>query len=442
MATYGPQTQPLAKRSSLFGAWGIAGLAISVVVLIGGLVSIGQIVENLDAHELMVVQSPVSGELTVYTEPGIKYQGFGKVTKYPRRAEYGFSVRDMQPNGQPGPRDTSKRLRFNDGGHGNLYGAVSWEMPLKPEQIIKIHKTFGSADGVENQAVAKMIDAAVYLAGPLMSSTESSGERRAELVQYINDQAENGVYVTHARSIITRDQANVEKQTLVTEIIRDANGQPKRQQGSILGEFDIKLLPLSINELKYDRIVEDQIAQRQKATTEVQIAQANARKAQQDAITVEEQGKATAAKAKWDQETIKAKEVTKAEQEKQVAETQARQRYEVAKLDAQAAEQYKKEQILKGEGEGTRKRLVLEADGALEKKLEALVQMNKDQWTAISSYSGQWTPSVVMGGTMNAGNNNSANALIELLTAKTAKDLGVDLSVPQGNTTKKQEAKK
>lgn len=62
--------------------------------------------------------------------------------------------------------------------------------------------------------------------------------------------------------------------------------------------------------------------------------------------------------------------------------------------------------------------------------------MNKDQWTAIASYEGAWVPSVVMGGNSQGG--NGANELVQLLTAKTAKELGVDLTVPRGKATHKQ----
>lgn len=412
---------PTPPRASMFGAWGIFGLVFGVLVLIVGLFSIGQVVENLDAHELMVIQSPVSGELAVHTDPGIKYQGFGKVTKYPRRAQYSFT-QDKQV-------DNSKKLRFNDGGHANLFGAVSWEMPLKPDAIISIHKTFGNAEGVEQQAVAKMIDAAVYLAGPLMSSTESSGERRAELVQYINDQAEHGVYVTTVREKEAIDPiTNVKKLVSVTEISRDDKGMPRRQQGSILAEFNIKLLPMSISDIKYDKIVEDQIAQRQKATTEVQIAQANAKRAEQDAITAAKQGEANAAKAKWEQEVIKAKQVT-----------EAQQKLEVATLGAKEAEQYKKEQILRGEGDSQRKRLVMEADGALDPKLEAYKEVNKHYAESIAKYQGAWVPAVVMGNsTAGTQAGGGAQTLIDLLTTKTAKDLGLDMSIQgRGATVQK-----
>lgn len=430
------QAQSVLDRvTSSFGRWGMISLVTVVVVAVALLISLGQLFENLDAHELMVIQSPVKGELAVYTDSGLKWQGFGKVTKYPRRHQFDFPCPDK------GKEETienrSLRVRFNDGGHGYLCGAVSWDMPLTPEAIVSIHKQFGSPEAIEQQAVSKMLDSAVYFAGPLMSSTESSGARRAELVQDINDQAVNGVYVTTTKEVkVKEDGTSGEKTVTVMEVVHDEKGLPKRQQSSILSEYGIKLLPLSIKEIRYDNIVEKQIAQRQEATTAVQISIATARKAEQDAVTIAKQGEAKAADAKWKQETVKAQKVTEAQQEKEVAETQANQRLNVAKLDAQAAEQFKRGEILKGEGEAARKKLVLEADGALEKKLEAMVQMNKDQWTSIAAYGGQWTPSVVMGG-VNGQNSSTANNLIELLTAKTAKDLGVDLTVPTGRTVKK-----
>lgn len=401
---------------------GILGIVLAVLVLAVAPYIIFNVWENVDATEIVVIQDPIDGELHVYTEPGTKWQLFGKITRYPRRAQYAFSAPLKE-----GDSDTSKKLRFNDGGHGKLSGAVSWEMPLDPVSVIKIHKAFNSAVGIEQQAVAKMLDSSIYLAGPLMSSTESSGERRAELVQYINDQAENGVYVTKAEEVKTKDESGNDKTAIITKIVTDSSGQPKRQQGSILKEFDIKLLPLAISDLDYDSIVENQIKQRQEATTQVQIAQANARRAQQDAITIEAQGQAKAAEAKWTQETIKAKEITLAQQ-----------KLEVAQLAAKEAEQYKRQQILIGEGDAERKRLVMAADGALDPKLEAYKAVNFKYAEAIAAAKpGAWSPVYQVngqGGSDKSGGSN-ANQLVELLTAKAAKDLALDLSV-KGDTNK------
>lgn len=88
--------------------------------------------------------------------------------------------------------------------------------------------------------------------------------------------------------------------------------------------YNIKLSNLSINSINYDANVEAQIRDQQKLTMQVQTAIANAKKAEQDVLTAEQQGKADAAKAKWTQEVLKAKVVTAAEQEKAVAELNAK----------------------------------------------------------------------------------------------------------------------
>lgn len=72
-------------------------------------------------------------------------------------------------------------------------------------------------------------------------------------------------------------------------------------------------------------------------------------------------------------------------------------------------------------------RLVMSADGALELKLQALIKINELYAGALQNYKGQWVPSVVMG--PQAGGANQGLALIDLLTAKTARDLGLDMSV-------------
>jgi hypothetical protein len=404
----------------------IRNLSIAGVLALVGLVALPNLIENQDASELMVIQS-VDGDLNVFTAAGPHWQGFGKVTTYPRQGQYNFCSTTVEGQEQlcDQAEAPSKKLRFNDGGHAVLNGYVMWEMPTDEKSIIEIHQRFGSAQAVQTRAVAKMVDNAVYLAGPLMSSTESSGSRRAELVQVINDQAENGVYVTHSESVLTKDPVTgLDKTETITKIAIGSNGQPLRQQGSVLAELNIKLQPMSISELKYDAIVEDQIKKRQEATTAVQIAVANAIRAEQDAKTAEKQGQAKAATAKWEQEVIKAKEVTRAEQELAVAE-----------LAAKTAEQTKRQQILLGEGEAERKKLVMNADGALDKKLEAYKVVNAKYAEAIASYQGNWVPGVVMGS--GTGNRNGAQDMIDMLSAKTAKELALDMSVTGAGNTKK-----
>ena len=74
-------------------------------------------------------------------------------------------------------------------------------------------------------------------------------------------------------------------------------------------------------------------------------------------------------------------------------------------------------------------------EGIIYAKLAAYVEVSKAYATAMGEYQGAWVPSVVMGNS-GAGGNGAA-ALVEMLTAKTARELGVDMSVVKGNTVKK-----
>ena len=402
----------------------IVALVLAGIVLIAILCSIGSIFENLDAGSVMVIQSPISGDLAWYTQPGIKWQWFGKVTKYQKRSQLWFSAKTDQGK----TADESIKIRFNDGGHATISGGISWEIPLTDIELTDIHTKFGSQLALEQQLVRTIIEKSIYMSGPLMSSQESYASRRNELLYLIEDQIQNGICLTKTTQEQTKDPiTGAEKTVALVSLVLDKDGKPKRAEASPLSQFGVKAFNLSINEVKYDPQVEEQISQQQKATMQVQIAMANSKEAEQRALTTVKQGEADAAKAEWEQKTIMAKEVTRAEQEKKVAETLAAQKLAVAELDAKAAEQFKKAETLRGEGEAARRKLVMEADGALEKKLEAYTTVNKYFADAIAKHEGAWVPSIVMGGS-NGQAGIGAVDLISLLTAKAARDLQLDMA--------------
>jgi hypothetical protein len=158
----------------------------------------------------------------------------------------------------------------------------------------------------------------------------------------------------------------------------------------------------------------------------LELGQAAAIRATQDAITTAKQGEADAAKAKWAQETLNAKEIALAEKDKRVAE-----------LSAETAAQTKKKLILEGEGEAAKRRAIMEADGALDKKLAAYVEVNGKYADAIQHAApGAWTPAVHMGGGA-GGTGSGAQALMEMFSAKAARDLSLDLQAAGAAKTKK-----
>ena len=393
----------------------IGAAVFGAAALVTASVMIPKLVEDLPANSVMVIQS-VTGSLNCYIDPGPKWQGLGSVTVYPRRGTYSFDKHMVDPAGVPQAGDTGKQLQFNEGGTARLYGTVNWEMPLACPKILDIHRTFNSAAGVEAQGVARMVNLAIQLAGSTMTSLESFAERKGELIEIINDQAQNGAYKMTTKRIEVLDPVTGEKKMVsAAEIVRDG-AKAIRQQASILEQFEIHLQPMSIELLEYSKVVRDQITAQQSAINKVKLAQATALEAIQQTITAEKQGQANAAKAKWEQETIKASEVVKAEQG-----------LAVATLAAREAEQYKREQILRGEGDSERRRLVMSADGALETKLDYYLKVQSIWATNFGNFKGQMVPQVSMGGT-GANALSGTQALVEMLSAKTARELALDLS--------------
>ena len=297
----------------------------------------GQIFEFVDSNEIVVIQS-LSGELTVHKSAGPVIQGYGKVTRYLKRDQFWFSRHSDEGD----TTDQSIKIRFNDGGHATLSGSISFYMPMNDSAIIRIHTDFGSQEAIKFQLIKQLVTKSVYMTGPLMSSKESSAEKRTDLISYIDDQAMTGVYKTRQEVIKNKDElTGVEKSVTVVKIVTDSAGQYVRQEVSPAKAYDINLRNLTINSIDYDKAVETQIRDQQNTTMMIQQAIANSKKAEQDAITSELQGKASAAKAKWDKEVEKAAAVTEAEKARAVAEKDAQTAEFVAKkirteADAQA----------------------------------------------------------------------------------------------------------
>lgn len=292
-------------------------IALSLLGLIILISYSGRLAEEVEAGEIVVIQHPLSGELDVITSPGTYAQYLGKATHYKRRTQIWFSVLDNQGD----TIDQSIKIRFNDGGHATISGSVSMELPLDKKTIRKLHMNFGSQEAIEHDLVTTVIQKSVYMCGPLMSSKESYAEKRNDLISYIEDQASKGVYKTMQIETKSIDAlTNAEKQVTIVEIRKDKSGKFLRQEQSPIQRYNILLSNLSINSIDYDDQVEKQIKAQQQLVMQVQTSIANAKKSEQDALTAEQKGKADAASAKWEQEVIKAKLVTQAQQRKEVAD--------------------------------------------------------------------------------------------------------------------------
>lgn len=319
-------------------------IAIVAAIAITTLCYLGSIAEDVKNDQIVVNQVPITGTMEVWSQPGMYAQKFGHITTYQKTEQLWFGA---QGQGDPIP------VIFNDASDGLIYGSLRVKLPTDREHMLRIQTDYNGMDRLMNDLVRPTVTKVVYASGPLMSAFESYAEKKNDLIEYITDQLNNGVYKTTINKVETIDPLTGEKKTVnVASLIEDENapGGYKRSEKSPFAYYGITIGSeaggqVSVSKIAYSDKVNAQIAQQQEANMLIQTSKAKAAAAQQEAVRAEEEGKAAAAKAKWEQEKVKAVEVTKAEQE-----------FEVSRLAALKANEVKKKIIAEGEAEAAANR--------------------------------------------------------------------------------------
>ena len=380
-------------------------------VIVGALVLlcllfIGKFGEDVKNEQIVVNQYPFSGKMVYWTDPGFKWQWFGRTTRYYKTQQYWFGGKDIEGESH----GTPIKVIFNDASVGYIYGSLRVKLPTDVEHLSLIQTAYTGMDRLMNDLVAQNVTKVIYASGPLMSAFESYAEKKNDMVAYITDQLTNGIYKTTSREIETIDSFTGEtKKVRVASLVADddaPNGYV-RSEKSPFSAYGVEIDQVSISEISYDEKVNQQIQTQQQANMSIQTKKAEALAAQQDAIKAEAEGKAAAAKAKWEQERIKATEVTKAEQER-----------EVARLAAEKAEFDKKKIIAEGQAEAEANKLKVAAGATPQEKLEWEYKTKVGIAEALSKSTVSWVPKI-----MSTGNGASGTSAMDMVGINMAMDV-------------------
>lgn len=384
-----------------------AGLIGGIIALIF-LCMIPSLFERVGTEQISARQAPISGNMTYWTEPGLKFQACGSVTRYYKTQQLWFGSDDDKGHqmGEPIP------VIFNDASDGLIYGSLRVKLPTDEQHLSRIQTDYHGMDRLMNDLVKQTVVKVIYASGPLMSAFESYAEKKNNLIEYITDQLTYGVYKTAVKQVETTDPITGEiKKVKVATLIEDENapGGYQRSETSPFAYYGIETGQVAVSKIDYSNQVKQQIAKQQEANMAIQTAKAEAAAAQQNAIKAEEEGKAVAMQAKWSQEKEKAVAVTKAEQER-----------ETARLAAEKAEFDKKRIIAEGEAEAAANRAKVAAGLTPQEKAEWEYKTKVGVAEAVAKVS---LPKIVMG-----GNGSNGNSAMDMMSLKFATDLVDKLS--------------
>lgn len=389
--------------------WGSIALAAVFSLICGSL-----IVETVKKGTYQIRQMAFSGGMSAKMTPGIWMQVFSDMGTWPK-AETFFFIADKEEGEKI---DQSIEVRFNDGSICNISGTMRILMPTSEQQAIKLVTDLGYATyrDLEAKLLLPTVRNALRLTANFMTARESYSEQRPEFVNWSWDQIQNGLYETKKETRKILDVLSGDSITKTFKVPREDSTGTRFYQKNPLKGTGIRLANFEIKQFVYKGKVNEQIEKQQEAFMAVATAKADAEKAEQESITEEAQGKKRVMTAKYKEEEAKVTAVVKAEQKR-----------DVAKLEKEAAVFTKQKEILLGQGEAERKKLVMFADGALKQKLDTY---EKVMATWADAYSKRAVPHMIMGGG-GSGTDGQTMDFQQSMNLLVAGQLGLDMSMPK-----------
>jgi regulator of protease activity HflC (stomatin/prohibitin superfamily) len=400
----------------------LIAIVLAVVVALG---TAGSMVETVEKGTYQIKQAAGTGTITAHMEPGWFGQFFGTVQTWPKAQTFYFT-KDSEEGGSG---DQSFEVRFNQGSLCDISGTLRIIMPTSQAQAIALATTAGykSYGDLESKLIMPTVRNALRLTANLMSARESYSDKRNDFNSWARDQIQNGLYETvdvvrEVKDLVSGE--TVEKR--FKEIKRDATGAPIYQANPLEGT-GIVLSNFEIKAYEYETRVKEQITSQQTAFMAVQTSRARAQEAEQDRLTAEAQGKADVMTAQYEKEEEKVRATVEAQKDSAVIVIAAQRDFVQAQTLALAAAETKKQQVLLGEGEAERKRLVMAADGALEKKLDAYV---KTQQVWAEAFAKRSVPATMIGGQGEGGGGSDGDVALfmKLIGVQAARQLAVDVN--------------
>jgi len=322
----------------------IVTIVLVVFSLITLLVLGDKVAETNEAGQFQVKRAFITGEISVKDDAGLYGQWFGRIFTYNNVATVGFG----REKGEGTADIDAIPVIFNDGSMATNSGLVRIKLPGIGMRKPLLNEYSRGYEHFITSGVLPVVRNAVKLSANLRSAQDAY-TTLALYQQAIQDQIENGTYVTYA-AVDTIINATGDTETRqVTKIRVDGNGLPLRNPNR-LQELGCEVLECVIDVPEFDEAVKNSIAKRKDEAMATELSKQEALRAKQQTITAIEQGKKNVATAEYEENVEKVKAVTIAQKE-----------FEVAELDAKKALENKKALIAKGQGEAEAARLKVSA---------------------------------------------------------------------------------
>lgn len=402
------------NRKSLFLLGGL-------VVFIALFLSVNPFAWNDAGYRTVVTQA--DGKQFVQYEPGMYYAGFfSKEGTWPNQIS--VSSRDSVANLELIDNTIEIGyipIRFNDATTAKAAGITQYILPASEKEMLEIHNTHKTPEALVQRRLGPYTMECLQNSAQLMSSEMHYGGGRAQMAQDYLDQLKNGAFLLKVREINSYDTLEkTKKKVYQVEIQTGTDGSGKRKFSSIK-EYGITVADAQITNVDYETAVDGMLQKKIAAATEASVSKQQLMTAQQQQLTAEAKGKQKLVEIEYTTKQEQTKMVVNANTQVQVAEENRKQKeieLKAAQLEAQTIKTL-------ADATAYEKQRTIQANGALEQKLEAWLKAEQYKWDAFSKFGGNLVPQIQTGG----GNSSNGLNFMELMGAKAARDLSLDMKV-------------
>ena len=375
-----------------------------------------------DAGNRTVVER-TNGEQIVQFAPGIFYAGFfAKEKEWPNQ----ISVTYQETNPKLELEDNGIEvgqimIRFSDATTADVRGITQFILPSDEKEMILIHNTHRTPQSLVVKRLAPYTKECLQSSAQLMSSEKHYGGGRAQMAQDFLDQLKEGVFLLKTEENLVYDSLEKEKTRIYqTEIQIDPKTLAPKRKISSIKEYGITVADAAITDVDYEEKVDEKLVKIIDAATKSAISKQELMTAQQQTLTAKAKGEQALVEIEYQQKQDQTKQVVEAETKVKVAEQDKLQQkiaYEASILEARKIKEL-------ADANAYARQRIMQADGALELKLKAQVEVQKVWAEAFSKYQGAVVPQIQTGG---GPTTNGALSFMDIMTAKTAKDFALDL---------------
>ncbi|MHC4574376.1 MAG: SPFH domain-containing protein [Planctomycetota bacterium] len=445
------------KRLMSLKAWA-AGTAVGIIIMVLS----GSFYYAEPGHSYLV-QYP-NGSQVSHLTPGYHFYWYGTVLDFKKVVTVRLTDEKDEDSESASAQDNSVLVRFNDSVRATVSSSTRFRLPEDPELFKKLAVDYRTQSNLVHSSLVPITKEVIRNSARELSAQDYVTGQGGQFEANVLDQLENGIVVLKLEdSLVPIEKTNAVEKNIVApgptedcigddcpetpvedageaisktnedrgvktasrvqqRVVRVVNsdGSLKRKAHPLV-QYNVKVTQSTIERVLPEKKFQEMLAKQRDAAARSAVSRQEAKQAQYEKQKIIAQGETEKARIKMNQEQEQVGIVITAETEKKQAEIDL-QTSEInkkkAKVDAEAL-------IITKKAQAEGKRVVMVADGALEQKLKAWVEVNEAWARAMND--NRMVPQVVVG-TDGKGSSSSVD-FMSMMSAMAAKQLGVDTNI-------------